>query len=637
MGVVPIELGPYVEGVNLADVPIRLNPNELSLCRNWRIGYRGELYKRPGHDYYGNNSSVTGKINADNFINLVLRFYSAGGTKKLIAAAGGLLKYGNDSDGTWTNISINGTGESMNSSNLCDWMVYKNRLYITDGTKPQRYNNTDDIYAGHLIHSAPTEFAQGTDGALTQLGVYKYMVTGVTGDMGEGPQGSILTVTLSGANDAVDVRTISDAAAKHEETSKNLWRTKAGGSLFYFLTNIANGVTTYYDKISDAVLEGQGAFVPTHIPPATARFVLMGHDDRAYWFGITATGNQSLVEVSDVGFPDRIFDGSAGFFTVANNDGDIITGGGLVPGGIVFFKRNSMWLSRAFGYSLINIQPREKRGASVGSTAPFSIVSTPLGLIFLSQRGEIYKFDGTNIEEIGRKVASEFLGMTDSAMSKVIACYHDYRYIISYDYRGLRGYNWKTLEYNTKTGSWDGPHENGEFYNPSYYSVWDSSKDKGELYWGEAKADSRVYARLESSYLDRGNRFESVFRTGALSLGKLSEVKTTKIFLDAEFYTDIIFRATHINEIDVRESVTLNVPIAVNPSKWEPYPDAIAKLGPAVSDVAKFGGIISQILEGSFDIGARSRKPRFEITDSGTGIRSKINSSSILSEILPLK
>lgn len=630
MGVVPIELGPYTEGVNLVDPPVKLSPHELSLCKNWRTGIRGDLYKRPGHDNYGSSPA---KINGDNLVNLLLRYYRADGTKRLIGAAGGKLRFGTDSTGAWTAISIDGTDETMSAANLCDWMVYKNRLYITDGVKPQRYNNADDIYAGHFIHVAPTESSQATNGALTQLGVYKYMVTGVTGDMGEGPQGSVLTVTLTGSNDEVNLATISDAASKHEETSKKLWRTKAGGSIFFFLAPIANGVTTYNDKISDVVLEGQGEFVPTHIPPATSRFVLMGHDDRAYWFGMTAAGSQSLVEVSDVGFPDRILDGSASFFTVANNDGDILTGGGLVPGGIVFFKRNSMWLSRAFGFGLINIQPREKRGSGVGTTAPFSVVSTPIGLIFLSQRGEIYLFDGTNISEIGRKIASEFRGMTESSMAKVVACYHDYRYIISYDWRGNKGYNWKTLEYDTRANKWDGPHENGNFFNPSYYSVWDSVLDKGELYWGESRAaaGSFVYGRSEGSKLDRGNKFLATKRTGQIPLGKLGEVKSTKAFVDAEFYSDAALAITHINELGVRTGTLLNSPITAAASKWNDG----SNLGPG-APVAKFGGITSTVLEGSLEP-CRSRKPMFEITDSGTGVDARIGAETILVEVLAPK
>jgi len=163
MAVTPIELGPFTEGVNLVDPPTKLSPNELARCLNFRTGVRGNFDKRPGHGNYGSSPA---KVNGDNLVNLLVRYYRSDGSRKLIAAAGGKLKFGNDSTGAWTPIDINGVDANMQAVNLADWAVYKNRLYITDGLKAQRYNNTDDIYAGHFIHAAPT-LAQATGGALT--------------------------------------------------------------------------------------------------------------------------------------------------------------------------------------------------------------------------------------------------------------------------------------------------------------------------------------------------------------------------------------------------------------------------------------------------------------------------------------
>jgi len=620
-----IDLGPFTEGVNLTDPPINLSKKELSLCRNIRIGDRGQLIKRPGYSYYG--PSPGSKINGDNLVNLALRYYKSDGTRKTIAAAGGKLRFGNDITGAWTDISINGAAASMSNSNLCDWMTYKQRLYITDGVAAQRYNGTDDIYAGGFIMAAPT-LAQTTGGSLNLLGTYKYFVTSVAGDMGEGPKGAEATITLSGSNNRVNLSNILTTAAKYEETTRKIYRTKAGGSTFFFLAEIAAGVNTYADIIADTALGAE--FIPTIVPPATARFVIMGHDERAYWFGMAGT-DASLVRVSDAGFPDRILNnGVDGFFTVANNDNDILTGGGLVPGGIVFFKRNSAWLSRAYGYPVTNISPKDKRGGGIGSTSPFSIVSTPIGLIFLSQRGEIYKFDGTNLDEIGRKISSEFKGMTEAAMGRIVACYHDYRYIISYDYRGSKGYNWKTLEYDVINGKWEGPHENEDYLTPSYYSVWDSVLDKGELYWGEARAaaGSYLYGRTEFTETDRGNKFISLGQTGRPTLSDLGDVVTTRAFIYSEFSEDATFTFTHIDEDGVRTSVNLNTPVFGNSYFLD---DAACLLDSIVLSGAK-----SKTLEGPLARTARSKAPMFEISDGKTATSIKLSNLKIKARGLPL-
>jgi len=622
MGVIPIELGPFTEGVNLVDPATKLTLHEVRQCKNFRIGVRGDLEKRPGFNEYGSTPQEIGA----NRVNLLLRYYKSDGSRLLIGASAGLLKFGNDSTGAWTNISINGTGASM-GSNLADWMVYKNRLYITDGTNPQRYNGTDDIYAGHFVHAAPTT-AETTGGALTLLGVYKYKVASVAGDMGEGIAGAEATRALTGANNQINLSVMAAAPAKHEETFKRIYRTKAGGTLFYFLAQIATGTTTYNDQLADTALSEE--YIPVHAPHTDCRFVIVGHDDRTYWFGRSGV-NASLVDVSDVGFPDRIVDTAN--FSVANNDGDIVTGGGLVPGGIVFFKRNSCWLLRAYGFGLINIHPREKRGAGIGTLSHFSIVTTPAGLIFLSQRGEIYLFDGTNLREIGRKVASEFDDMSTNSFTKVISCYHDYRYIISYDFRNQHGHNWRTLEYDTRVDKWEGPHENPAYYTPSYYSVWDSALDKGELYWGEAQTavGGFVYGRNELSKLDRGNKFVSIIQTGALSLAGLGEVISTKAFVHGEFSTDTSLVFSHIDERKIKTSVSLNTPVLTTSAKW----DSGVQWG-IDAQGGKWGGLSSQVVEGSLGP-CRSRVPIYEITDGGTATSIKMNLFQLLAEGLPLK
>lgn len=627
MGREPIELGPYTGGVNLVDPTSKLLPNELRRCSNYRTGDRGNFYKRPGHGNYG---TAPAKINGDALVNLLLRFYKADGTKKTIAAAGGKLRFGTDASGAWTDISIDGSGASMSSTELCDWMAYKDYVYIADGVRPQRYNLVDNIYAGHVVPAAPTLSSQATGGSLTLLNTYKYFYTSVEGDRGEGPKGAELSVTLTGSNNRINLATIADAASKYGQTAKRLYRTKGNGSIFYFLTEIAPLTTTYQDNIADTALDEE--YIPVIAPPSDARFVIMGHDERAYWFGM-AGANASIVRVSDVGFPDRIVNnGTEGFFSVQNNDGDILTGGARTPGGILFFKRNSVWLLRAYGFGLTNISPKDQRSANVGCTAPYSIVATPVGLIFLSQRGEVYLFDGSGIKEIGRKIASEFISMTESAMSKVVACYHDRRYQISYDFRGSKGYNWRTLEYDPFTDKWEGPHENGTLYCPSYYSVWDSSKDKGELYFGESRAanGSYIYGRSEFSKTDRGTKFISIARPGSLALSGLGDVVSVKVLIHGEFSSDANLSIKHIDERNQETQGNFNSPVLTTPAKWtsgnkwEPH---------ATSN--KWGGKLNGVLEASLGPGARSKTPTFEISDGGTALDVNMNIIELLAERLP--
>lgn len=624
----PIPLGPYTDGVNLIDHPLNLKRTELSLCKNQRVGPRGNQYKRPGHDNYGSSPA---KINGDALVNLLVRYYKSDGSKLLIGAAGGKLRKGDDGTGAWTDIDINGTGASMAVSTLADWTVYKNRLYLADGVNPIRYNMVDAIYAGFFVHPAPVFVSQTTGGFLTTGGLYKYFVVSRTTDMGDGPAGSILSVQLTGGNNKINITVPVSAPVKHEEASMLLYRTKANGDLYYLVGAVTPG-GAYTDTMADSSL-GTTEYIQIHVPRADSRFVITGHDERTYWFG-RAGANASIVEASDVGFPDRIPDNS--FFTVSNNDGDILTGGGLTPGGIVFFKKTSLWLLRAFGYGLTNIYPKEKKGSGVGSTAPFSIVTTPVGLIFLSQKGEIYLFDGAGIKEIGRNVSPEFKGMTQATISRVVACYHDYRYQISYDFRNQKGYNWKTLEYDVFYDKWDGPHENVDLYTPSYYSVWDSVLDSGQLAWGESKAANGSYARVRSdlSRSDRGSKYVSTVRTGA-NQNNLGDVKSTKIFVHAELSSGALLTASQIDERGNKVSVDIQEGSPIVGSKLNGT-DNLGGLG-AVPPIFKLGGSQFEVLEDSFGPEANSKLPIYELSDSGSASEMNITQVMVMANILQPK
>jgi hypothetical protein len=610
----PIPFGPW-QGLNLLDP----GPDDLELCQNCRLTEGGHPVKRPGYGDYGSSPE---KINGDVASNFHHRFYRSDGSKELVAAAGGKFKRGNDSTGAWTQIDIDGVGgNNMESTLLSSSFVYKDRLYVVDGLKPHRYNGTDDVYAGHFIPS-PTGWVltPGTGGSLKSSSTYKYKMSIVAGNMGEGPASTEKSVALSGSQNRVTLSNLDSAPATHEATAKNLYRTKADGSVFFFLAQISAGATSHIDNTADTALGKE--LIPTHIPRADCRFAVVSPEERVYWFGRTGE-NASLVEASDIGFPDRVLD--ADFFAVANNDGDILTGGGRTPGGVVFAKRNSLWFLRAFGFGLINLSTR------IGTLSPFSIVEVPGGLMFLGTDGSIYFVSNSPPQDIGQQVKKEFLGMTSGGFGRVVSTYHDFRYIIAYDHRGSRGYNWKKLEFDLRSRRWEGPHDNGDLLTASYFSVWDKERDQGELSWGESRAAAGSYIRIrtEQTKTDNGEKFISTARSSRRYFQGQNEKKIYKAFLRGRFSSDAEIEMNVIQDDDskVTAMLTGTATVVVNPGIW----------GTSLWGAAKWVGKTEQNLSGSYIPKGRSRNPKVELTDRGTATEMRIEEVRQLVEILPLK
>lgn len=617
-----IQLGPFPKGVNFKDPPYNLGPDELYKSINWELDPGGHLTKRSGSKKFG---TTPAKVNGDNLVNFLWRYYrEAGGVKKTIACAGGKVYSIDDTTGVSTQIPILGNGATlMGASLLCSAFVYKDRLYILDGTRPLRYNNTDLAYVGHFTHvSSGWVATPGAGGSMTPSSTYNYIMTNVAGDMGEGPASAAKSVSLSGAQNKVDFSSLDSAPASAEATAKNLYRTKAGGSTYYFVAQLAAAATTYTDLAADSSLGAE--FIPNHDPNNDCRFAVVGPDERTYWFG-RAGANASLVEPSDPGFPDRILNSE--FFAIANNDGDILTGGARAPNGILFFKRNSAWLLRAFGYG------PDRVGNKIGTVAPFSICETPWGVTFLSQEGVVYLYNGVDLLPIGANQSIEFKGMTDAAMGRVFAFYENYRYRIQYDPMGTYGYNRKEMSFDFLGQKWDGPHENGDNRTPSYVSVWDSFKDHGEVLWGEGKATkgSYLYIRNDFDALDDGvAKVATAIGSRGMIKGR-GEKLFYKVAIKGTFSPDTRITVAYIGDDNVETEAEIVFSTGVLPA------DALILDQGNLDQKVFWDPDTSGQGEEVLDFRARGRTSQFKITDKGTSSQAVIEELLVTTQVLEYK
>lgn len=616
-----IPIGPWPKGVNLIDSVGTLESDELSKCENYRLNPVGYPYKRPGHSLFGSGGT---KINGDHFLQFLHRLYTGSGSKILMAIVNGKFFTIDDTTGASSGVDLDGnSSNSMSTTALMNTFTYKDRIYILDGTKAYRYNGSVITPTGFPGMSSVSN-SQATGGSLTTLATYKYKFAPVCGNMGEGPASGLTTITMTGSNNKNNLSVITQPNARYECSTIRIYRTNANGSDFYFLTELAFGVTTYSDGNADTALGSK--LIDVHNAPPTAKFAITGYDDRTYYCGMTGA-DASLIDVSDVGWPDRCYDNEN--FTVANNNGDILTAVGRVPAGVVFFKRKSMWLLRSFNSGIINISPE------IGTTSPLSVIEVPGGLIFLSTRGEVYLFDGVNLTEIGRRVKPEFVGISSSAAARVVACYHDFRYHIAYDYRGTNSYNSRVLEYDLVGQKWDGPHYNGNNYNVGYFCVFDSERDYNELLWGEARAasGSYIYIRNDSSLLDRNAKFTSALRTGQNitfqeEFSKIVEKTLTVLFVKGRFTSDTTLSANLILDDEITKVSCTPVQADISQSPL---------FGKAIFGTDKFTIVVVKTGRDNFGIDARGRALILELFDGGTSTDHGIEEINALGKALPLK
>lgn len=166
------------------------------------------------------------------------------------------------------------------TGNTIRWQNYGDNIYYTDGGQPKSYDNTTVKELGVNAPSATCTAAQGTATGLT--GTYNYRITFIDSDGVESnssPASNAITVS----NYKINLSAIPTSTGM----KRKIYRTKAGGSVYYFLTLINDTTTTIYtDSIADTTIEVSSGLLQTdNFKPPQASIV---YEYKNYMFYVSS-------------------------------------------------------------------------------------------------------------------------------------------------------------------------------------------------------------------------------------------------------------------------------------------------------------------------------------------------------------
>jgi len=104
----PIQVGPFIGGLNTFSDPTAIADNELTVCQNFELDLDGSLKSRPPIE----NLGVNFPLDTTGNINILGYFYTATGTSYLLASDGKNSTYSFDGN-TWTLITATMSGAAM--------------------------------------------------------------------------------------------------------------------------------------------------------------------------------------------------------------------------------------------------------------------------------------------------------------------------------------------------------------------------------------------------------------------------------------------------------------------------------------------------------------------------------------------
>jgi hypothetical protein len=420
------------------------NPKYAQIAENIRLDTRlGSITKRPQLFTFGTAVTATEPITS------IHRLYLSDLTKKLIVTQGNDVNIANDVTGVFTSILALATADYR-----WKWVTWHNLAIGGDGyNNPIKYDGTTATYLGTC---AGIDSAAGTGPV---AGTYTYKVTFYTTT----PVGYEVSFNVASAPvvNGVGDHDISLTQIPIGPTTylgetvvgRKVYRNKLADQTHWFLLStttvgiIANNTaTTLTDTDTDAELTA--TTYPTTItwtPPKCKFWVV--HKNRL--FGANTTANPSRVFYSKDGSHD-LFETAIDYRDIRANDGDEVTGLFNLLG-ILRIPKTNTWQSMYTSGD----DPDQDWSISdplsfVGCDAPYSAVSTPRGIIYLSKsRNGIYVFNGQASQLVSEIVTPVISDILSSNLNNVTGEYNNNLYYMAYASTAIGGsVNNKILVYD---------------------------------------------------------------------------------------------------------------------------------------------------------------------------------------------
>lgn len=291
-----------------------------------------------------------------------------------------------------------------------------------------------------------------------------------------------------------------------------VYRTTAGGSIYYRLTSESaytapnndpfGGAVAYVDTASDSVLSGQpvlytvGGEVEDRQAPSprtgvvhAGRIFVIDGGKRNVWFSKLYADNPGI---------------APSFYPTFTLGFDVdLTALASLDDKLVIFARNKIWFLQGQGPASNGLNsdygPPVAVATDVGCTNPRSVVSTPDGVVFQSERGLFILTRGLEVVWVGRPVKDQVAAYPSITSAVLVPSASEVRFtanaangsggiVIAYNYVERQ---WSTARYTIGGGATYGaPIEDAIMWNGS---------------WVACTSDGYVYVESTTSNLDAGN------------------------------------------------------------------------------------------------------------------------------------
>jgi hypothetical protein len=336
-----------------------VNPNELTVAENVDLQKYGAVVKRGG--YRKCHTSARTVTAANGGINRLFNYSKNSGgvlTETLLFAHDGkIVKAVPQSSPTadkLTFASFTDLTTGLTTTDKFSMATLANKCIISSLNSRLWTNGTTVYNNGVAAPAAPAVTVVGSGGVLT-AGTYQVAVAYVTsGNYEYVTNMSILTPTVVSVGSShlhVDVV----ASADPQIDKVRIYLSSPGGSVMYYQSEVANTNATI-DVGTSTPLAGAVGETDNAVPPK-AKWVVSAGNRIFYVHTDDAVIGSSTVKWSHVDDPHSI--GALNVAKFSAEDGEVITGAGLMLNYLVVFKRNAIFFLDIYEFTVINFSYKE--------------------------------------------------------------------------------------------------------------------------------------------------------------------------------------------------------------------------------------------------------------------------------------
>ena len=515
-------------GLNTMKSSENREPGELEVCKNWDFTRPGLMVKRRG-------AANWGAATAQNIKKLLFLKVQRGEPKYAVVLTA-LGAYAADitsaAPASWVECTNSaGIAFTRDLEYYLDGVPinWKQNVFTTcyDSSHHRLRMFTDEreYQSPWLVKCAAPAVATGAAGALTGDYYYKVCYRSTrrvdATDYTIISNASVASSLVQPSSQKVDVTSI-PVGTDPDATNKYIYRTKAGGSVYYYVASITNATESYEDNITDAYLGAAlGDQDHTDLPDIlSSHGVPEIHQGRI--FVSKRGGTQIAFTEPNEPYYWGYSSASGGTTNIiklpASSDVGFITGMASMYDTLLIATTRSLWQLQ--GYYRDTWQLRQI--ADVGCIAPRTFMKTPYGIMFVSHWG-VHLYDGERLQEVSAPIKNM---IEDNINAGATAVWHHDRYIARIYY------TW--YAFFPETGAWSE-------YVPANWPIHQWLSDYttyGAIDQTCIAVDSGTKQLIEllkdATYADIGVAYTAQATTGVLPIAIMQQKALKRLFLTAE-------------------------------------------------------------------------------------------------------